>query len=159
MVLPQQGPKWEIFASRWKDRPFNGWVGHSCLKVNLQPLNSLSFHLEAKISYFGPCSGNTKRDQLGCTYLDSDCKTSPWDPKKSPWQTPLVFLSFSSILVVAKFHCTSLLCLLEVWKKWWNAIWVELDTVVWGTTSNHEMVYLSTWRQKFLTLHPVLETP
>ena len=46
------------------------------------PTIGLSFHLEAKTSNFGPCSGNTMRDQLGCTYLDSDSKTSPRDPKK-----------------------------------------------------------------------------
>ncbi len=24
-LFPEQGPNWEIFASRWNDRPFNGW--------------------------------------------------------------------------------------------------------------------------------------
>ena len=66
------------------------WVGYSCLKVNLQ------------LSHFGPYSGNTMRDQLGCTYLDSDSKTSPWDAQKFPWLTPLDFWPFWSIFGVGK---------------------------------------------------------
>ena len=68
-----------------------------------------------------------------------------------------IFCHFGQFLGLVLFHCKSLFCICEVWKTWWNAVWVELDTVVW--TSKHWMVCLCTWRQKLLTLDPVLETP
>ncbi len=37
------------------------------------------------------------RDQLGCTYLHSHSKTSPWDPQKFPYLNPLDFLPFWAI--------------------------------------------------------------
>ena len=66
--------------------------------------------------------------------------------QKFPWLTnPFGFLAIwvKFYLGWAKFHCKSLSCIYEVWNRWWNAIWVELERVVWRSTSNHRMFRLS----------------
>ena len=68
------------------------------------------------------------RDQLGCTYPDSDSKTSPWDPKKFPFGFFAILVNFWGVQNFTANHSSASV-------KCGRLNWVVTSRVCWS--KNH----------------------